>query len=132
MSIVCQYFCFVTPIIARFVGGQKFTPGPFSLGRLVSIPPPSSRLVVLKTRVQGAPVAFIASAYMIFMIIVFLFPPSPGPTSQNMNYTVVVVGGTLILSLIYYYFPKYGGVHWFTGPVETIDVQSDDDSSMEK
>lgn len=37
-----------------------------------------------------------------------------------MNYTVVVVGGTLILSLGYYFFPKYGGVYWFEGPVETI------------
>jgi hypothetical protein len=24
------------------------------------------------------------------------------------------------LSLLWYYFPKYGGVHWFTGPVSNI------------
>jgi hypothetical protein len=37
-----------------------------------------------------------------------------------MNYTVVVIGGTVILSLGYYFFPKYGGRYWFTGPVGTI------------
>jgi hypothetical protein len=69
---------------------------------------------------QSAPVAFVASAYMIFMIVVFMFPAAPFPTSQSMNYTVVVVGGTMSLSLGYYFFPKYGGVYWFTGPVETL------------
>jgi len=57
---------------------------------------------------------------MLFMIVVFLFPPSPGATSQNMNYTVVVTGGTILLSLTYYFFPKYGGRYWFKGPVHTI------------
>ena len=54
------------------------------------------------------------------MGIVFMFPSSPQTNSANMNYTVVVDGGVMILALIYYYFPKYGGVHWFTGPVPTI------------
>jgi hypothetical protein len=34
----------------------------------------------------------------------------------------VVLGGILIFSLVYYYFPKYGGVYWFKGPVTTIDM----------
>jgi len=42
-----------------------------------------------------------------------------------MNYTIVVVGGTLLLSLGYYYFPKYGGKHWFTGPVSTLEEQDE-------
>ncbi|KAJ7752932.1 amino acid/polyamine transporter I [Mycena metata] len=102
MLLVCQYIAFVTPITARWVGGQKFVPGPFNLG------------------LMSAPISFVASAYLIFMIFVFLFPPVPSPTSHSMNYTVVVVGGTLLLSLGYYFFPRYGGRYWFTGPVETI------------
>jgi hypothetical protein len=39
-----------------------------------------------------------------------------------MNYTVVLLGGVLSFSLVYYYFPKYGGKNWFTGPVATIDA----------
>ena len=30
-------------------------------------------------------------------------------------------GGTLILSVVYFYFPVYGGVYWFKGPISTID-----------
>ncbi|KAJ7822857.1 amino acid/polyamine transporter I [Mycena leptocephala] len=101
MLIACQYICFTTPVRRNCTlgGGQKFVPGPFNLGLL------------------SAPVSFIASAYMIFIILVFMFPAIPGPTSHSMNYTVVVIGGTVILSLGYYFFPKYGGRYWFTGPV---------------
>ncbi|KAJ7719466.1 amino acid/polyamine transporter I [Mycena olivaceomarginata] len=113
MSIVCQYVGFATPIIARWVGGQKFTPGPFNLG------------------LMSAPVAFVASMYMIFMIVVFMFPTTPDPTSHSMNYTVVILGGTLMLSLGYYFFPKYGGRNWFTGPVETIrDLDPSNDEKL--
>lgn len=67
------------------------------------------------------------------MFIVFMFPSTPQTTVEGMNYTIVVEGGILILSLIYYYFPKYGGVHWFKGPVPTIiESDADDSSSMEK
>lgn len=128
MSIVCQYVGFATPIIARWVGGQQFVPGPFNLGLMVSTSA-STESTGFHPLFQSAPVAFVASAYMIFMIIVFLFPAIPDPTSHSMNYTVVVLGGTLILSLGYYFFPKYGGRHWFTGPIETI---RDPDSSNDE
>ena len=36
MSIISQYIGFVTPIMARWLGGQKFVPGPFNLGFMVS------------------------------------------------------------------------------------------------
>jgi hypothetical protein len=57
---------------------------------------------------------------MTFMVVVFLFPLTPSVTIGNMNYTVVVLFGVLILSLIWYYFPVYGGVNWFKGPVRTV------------
>jgi hypothetical protein len=37
-----------------------------------------------------------------------------------MNYTIVVMGGVLLLSLVWYYLPVVGGVHWFNGPRATI------------
>ena len=60
---------------------------------------------------------------MAFVGVVFLFPATPATGVEDMNYTVVVLGGVLILSLVYYYFPKYGGKNWFTGPVPTVDTQ---------
>lgn len=55
------------------------------------------------------------------MSLVFLFPTAPAPEAPLMNYSIVVLGGILILSVIYFYFPKYGGVYWFKGPVTTVD-----------
>lgn len=57
---------------------------------------------------------------MTFMIIIFFFPTTPQTNIPNMNYTVVVLGGVLLLALAWYYFPVYGGVHWFTGPVPNV------------
>ena len=56
------------------------------------------------------------------MNVVFLFPATPDTSVTNMNYTVVVLGGVFTLSIVWYYFPVYGGVHWFTGPVRNISV----------
>ena len=33
----------------------------------------------------------------------------------------VVLGGVMFFSVVWYYFPKYGGVHWFEGPVPTVE-----------
>jgi hypothetical protein len=113
--------------IVVVVGGQAFVPGPFNLGLMVCCISFGSKAWGLTTLTQSGPVAFVASAYMIFMIIVFMFPAIPNPTSHSMNYTAVVLGGTLLLSLGYYFFPRYGGRHWFTGPVETVDRTASND-----
>lgn len=104
MSVVCQYIAYSIPIAARWMGGHKFQRGPFHLG------------------VLSFPIAFIAVAFMTFMIIILLFPVEPAPDSTSMNYTVVVVGGILLLATFYYFFPVYGGRYWFKGPVANIDT----------
>ena len=58
---------------------------------------------------------------MAFMIIVFLFPTTRSTSVADMNYTVVLLGGTLVIAVGWYYFPIYGGVNWFTGPVRTAE-----------
>lgn len=73
---------------------------------------------------QSIPVAVVAVLFMVFMGTVFLFPATPQTSVQEMNYTVAVLGGVMLLSLIWYYFPKYGGVHWFTGPIANVNTQS--------
>jgi amino acid transporter len=117
MGVICQYISYSTPIAARFIGGNTFVPGPFYMGRL------------------SAPVAYIALSFMAFMVLVLLFPTNPGPTSAEMNYSVAVVGGIVSLCLTYYFFPIYGGRHWFTGPVNTtlsVDSGSKPDLVSEK
>ncbi len=54
-----------------------------------------------------------------------LYSRSPRPVSSN-NFLILRVktdfaGGVLVLATIYFYFPKYGGINWFTGPVSTVE-----------
>lgn len=74
--------------------------------------------------IQAVPIGVLAVLFMILMGIVFLFPTTPQTSVQEMNYTVAVLGGVMLLSVIWYYFPKYGGVHWFKGPVSNIDIRT--------
>ncbi|KAF8606392.1 APC amino acid permease [Ceratobasidium sp. AG-I] len=105
ISVIGLYIAYTIPIGARFIfKGHNYKPGPFNLGAF------------------GLPVAIIAIAFMTFIDIVFLFPADLEPAVADMNYAVVVMGGVMIGSLIWYWFPKYGGVNWFEGPVSTIDV----------
>lgn len=69
---------------------------------------------------------------MAFTSVVFMFPTTPQTTVQDMNYSVVVLGGVTIFSLIWYYFPKYGGIYWFTGPIPTLDPMSPVSEDMSK
>ncbi|TRM63319.1 amino acid permease-domain-containing protein [Schizophyllum amplum] len=104
LSVIALYIAYTIPILARFAGDNDFKPGPFSLGWF------------------SLPCAIIAVSFMTLMSVVFLFPATPlrADYAANMNYSVVVLGGVLGLSLVYYYFPRWGGVHWFKGPVATI------------
>ena len=49
-----------------------------------------------------------------------MFPSNPNPNAQDMNYTVVVGGGWILLCVIYYWLPIYGGARWFEGPVGNL------------
>ncbi|KAF7294711.1 Gaba permease [Mycena indigotica] len=106
ISVIALYVAYAIPIVARFAGRKhnQFKPGPFSLG------------------IFSLPVAAIAVLFMLFLGIVFLFPTTPQTDVQDMNYSIVVLGGVMILSLLWYYAPVVGGVHWFKGPVATIEA----------
>jgi len=120
VSIAALYIAYAIPIVAPFVFENDFT---FDLGVFVGSFPFSHSLLALALTLfpQSLPIGFIAVAFMAFMTIIFMFPTSPGTNVTSMNYTVVVLGGVLLLSLAWYYFPVYGGVYWFTGPVPNID-----------
>lgn len=98
IAVTASYVSYITPIATRFVFKNEFKPGPFNLGRL------------------SFPIATIAVSWMVFMIIIFFFPSTAQINAQTMNYTVVVLGGYMSLSVFWYYCPVYGGVHWFNGP----------------
>ncbi|KAI6047537.1 amino acid/polyamine transporter I [Pisolithus marmoratus] len=104
LSVTAIYIAYSITIAARWLGDNNFKRGPFHLG------------------IFSLPISIIAVSFMTFMNVVFLFPTMPSTSATTMNYTVVVLGGILGLSLAWYYLPVYGGIHWFAGPVPNIGV----------
>ncbi|TFK69788.1 amino acid transporter [Pluteus cervinus] len=131
ISVAGLYVAYSIPIVCRFVfsdtdgdangkGARKWKKGVFHLG------------------VLSFPISALAVLFMAFMFVILLFPSTPNTDAADMSYTAVVLGGILLGSIAWYYFPKYGGVHWFTGPVANIggtfdrDAGSDEKSSEGK
>ena len=99
---------------------------------------------------KSLPIAVTSVTFMSIMLVILLFPSNPNPTSASMNYAVVVLGklkvifprllsepcmitgGTLVLSILYYYLPKYGGAVWFKGPVRTVAVELEEVKTQDR
>ncbi|PFH48189.1 hypothetical protein AMATHDRAFT_150477 [Amanita thiersii Skay4041] len=103
LVVVGQYVAYSIPIVSRFLIGKEIKRGPFSLGCF------------------SLPVAIVAVTWMAFITVVFFFPLNPNPKATDMNYAVVVFGGTLLMVTAYFYMPKYGGRYWFKGPINTLN-----------
>lgn len=73
--------------------------GPFRLGR------------------AGVPVTILAMAYSLLGAFFSLWPTTTNPNIQSMNYCVLVFGGAMIFSLLFWLV--YGRKH-YTGPVIEI------------
>ncbi|EEA26539.1 GABA permease, putative [Talaromyces marneffei ATCC 18224] len=91
------------PILCRLIWGDKtgkFRPGEFYTG------------------VFSKPIAYSAVAYLIFAIVLCMFPTGgPDPTADEMNYTIAINGAIWIGAALYYFlFAR----KWYTGPKSTV------------
>lgn len=108
LSVIGASIAYVIPVLARLLGPKEnFTPGSWYLGNFWS-----------------PIVGWVSSAYLIYISGIVCMPSSLPAEAADMNYASLVTGATFIFSLAWYYCPKYGGVHWFTGPRSNI---ADDD-----
>jgi len=100
------------PIFCRVVWGQhKFVPGPFHTGRL------------------SKPIAWLAITFLVFGIILAMFPVGgPSPTPQSMNYTVVINMAIWGGALLYYFIDAR---KWFKGPKITVDLDNLTDAARQ-
>ena len=66
------------------------------------------------------PVGAIACTFVAVMVPVLCFPASRGAdlNAQNMNYTCLIYGGVMGLSLLWYAFDAR---HWFRGPKINVE-----------
>lgn len=106
LSVIGASIAYTIPILARLLGpDERFKPGVWYLGHFWS-----------KT------VAWISVLWLSFISVIVCLPSYlPVSAASDMNYACVVTGATFIFSTAWYYFPKYGGVHWFSGPKSNID-----------
>ena len=89
------------PILSRVLWGQaKFKPGPFYTGDRFSVP-----------------IAWTAVTFLLFGVILAMFPSDPHPSLQNMNYSVVISLSVWLGALGYYFVDAR---KWFTGPKTTV------------
>ncbi|KAJ5691899.1 hypothetical protein N7462_001322 [Penicillium macrosclerotiorum] len=102
LFVASNYLSWGMPIFCRLVWGEdKFYPGEFYTGRF------------------SKPIAWISVVYLLFGLILSMFPTTgPSPDPADMNYTIVINGFVWIGCMAYYFlFAR----HWFIGPRITVD-----------
>ena len=103
LPLIGHYFSYLLPIVLlviRRIQGTKEIPfGPWTLGR------------------YGLTINLAAIAYAVVMIVLMVFPPYRQVTAQNMNYSSVIFGGVMLLSVALWVM---GGGKRYAGPVRDV------------
>jgi len=103
-SVIGLYLSYVIPIYLRITSGrEKFQPGPFNLGRWSGV------------------VGSIACAWVTFICVLLMFPPTSKPDSQTMNYAVAIIMGIVLLAGGWWIVSART---WFKGPIRTVDMSA--------
>ena len=107
VCVIGLYLAFLIPILLRLRMGDRFVPGPWTLGR--------------KYKILG----WIASIEIIIISLYFIMPlvPSGLPWNDNftwlsVNYAGIAVGGAIVLVAIWWWVSAR---KWFTGPIRNVD-----------
>jgi amino acid transporter len=107
VAVIGLYLAFLIPIALRLRMGDRFVPGPWTLGR--------------KYKVLG----WIAVIEIAVISVYFILPIAPAGIPGNeeftwtaVNYAPIAVGGLLLAVWIWW---LVSARHWFTGPRRTID-----------
>jgi hypothetical protein len=110
IGVVGLYLAFAIPIYLRWRAGSNFTPGAWTLGSKYKWMAPIAVAEIVITSIiamlPGNPYAF---------------PTDDGFAWKFVNYTPLVVGGSLLALWIGWHL---SAKKWFTGPKMTIDLPS--------
>lgn len=108
MAIIGMYLSYILPIVYMLLCGRKsLSPaeyGPFKLGKL-----------------GGTIINIVAVLWLVLAIVFSTFPNFQPVTPQNMNYSVVVLGGWVGGGAAYYLLR---GRKVYTGPVVEVEAAS--------
>jgi hypothetical protein len=108
ISVIGLYIAYVIPVFLRWRMGDKFEPGPWTLGR-------KSRWINL-----------LAIVWVALNVIIFCLPFSPagvffkhGFSWSAVNYAPLITIGVMVAVTIWY---LGWARHYFKGPIRTIDL----------
>jgi amino acid transporter len=107
VCVIGLYLAFLIPIYLRLRMGDRFVPGPWTLG-------PRYKVLgwIAVTEIV------VISVYFILPIVPAGVPFSAGFTWSAVNYAFLAVGGAILLVGIWW---AVSARHWFTGPIRTVD-----------
>jgi amino acid transporter len=93
--VIGLYVAYVIPVFLRVRQGEEFQRGPWHLGR------------------WGRPIGIVATAWVVFIFVLFILPTAYPISFTNFNYTpvafLVVLGGAGVWWAV-------SARKWFTGP----------------
>jgi amino acid transporter len=111
VAVIGLYLAFLIPIALRLRVGDRFVPGPWTLGRKYKL---FGWIAVLEIA--------IISVYFILPTVPAGVPFSKEFSWTSVNYAPVVVGGLLIIIAVWW---QVSAKHWFKGPVRTVEIAGD-------
>ena len=107
VAVIGLYLSFLIPISLRLRMGDRFVPGPWTLGR-------KYKLLGWIAVVEIA----IISVYFVLPIVPAGVPGNDGFTWSAVNYAPLAVGGVLLVVAVWWYASAR---KWFTGPLRTVE-----------
>ncbi|KDQ51768.1 hypothetical protein JAAARDRAFT_62297 [Jaapia argillacea MUCL 33604] len=111
-SVIGLYVSYATPIFLRITSGRnKLVPGPFSLGKWYM------------------PLGIVAVSWVVFIVVLLVFPPASTVTPQSMNYAVVLVMAVFVFAAGSWILSAR---HWFSGPISNVGTDSETTTYDEK
>ncbi|GAB3363008.1 amino acid permease [Micromonospora halotolerans] len=108
VAVIGLYLSFLIPIFLRLRLGDRFVPGPWTLGRRY-------KLLGWVAVIEIA----IISVYFVLPIVPAGVPGNADFTWTAVNYAPLAIGGVLLGVAVWWYASAR---KWFTGPRRTVDV----------
>ncbi len=108
ITVIGLYLAFLIPIWLRWRIGDRFTPGPWTLGNKYKWMAPVAIVEIV-----------IITIYFVMPTLPTGVPWNPDFSWKSVNYAPIVTGGALLLLTIWWYASAR---HWYTGPKHTIDL----------
>ncbi|KAK3312091.1 putative GABA permease [Apodospora peruviana] len=98
-ALISSYTLSIGCMTVKRLRGQTLLPSNFKLGK------------------AGLAINIFSVLFLFFTFIMIFFPPVPQPDLETMNWSVLVYGGVVVFSLVYYVIR---GRHTYLGPVAYV------------